>query len=810
MSPDDPSSKKAPTVLRIKLRYEDQATFVERFAGNIGRSGLFIRSRTPKPIGTEIRFELRLHDDTPVVIGLGVVRWIRDYDPARPRAVHGMGVEFLRVTRESRDVLMRVLEHRRKLGLVDGPGGIPEPPEDEETRVRPAGDLSGPTAIAEPARDDQVTAVRPAPTRAGRDTGAPPERPRRATGTSPPPAPRPRTPSSVPPPTSDVRDVRAAPTRAETRPEPVAAIPRPAPLPPREPRRPRPSAADLVAQASTADADPGLAFVEDGLDVASTLRRARSLAGADPDRELRAILDGGAAPLPITIDDASARLAALVGGPAVAARRARIGRSSSPPPIVAEGTQELPTSMHSGPTLSMEAETSDSGDVRALVDTNAITEGVTVPVTAPEPAVIASPMALAPTVPVSGPTPLPEPAEPPSPFFEPDEPEPGDDDDDDDDSTARRSSRGFVVPAAPDLLSEPTVVTAPPPRLDDDSDLNEPTRAEIPDLSGAVPDEPETGPGTLISSAIDVRARRDTPSLPGLGALPVVPAPRTRRDSPQLPGVGEGRPRASSPLPGVPDDARPRRGTPLPGVPSAHGSIPPVIHGGPPDPMGDDEPTSLAPQRRAERHSEPPGFRGREAPSAAADMWDLAPARQTSSGSIDITDLVSQLEAQNGVPIHDPNLAAEFGEPHRPDASPDLVHSLDAAALGAEELSPGRFDGLGGRRRPPDSQPPDLASFADPPDAPDTSPTPIARRLVHTVPRAGRPAQLGPRPAPRPTPERLSTVDDIELALDSLDVDGLDPPSRPPSRPSSAPPVRRRLPTDDDIEIDIDLDGLDD
>ena len=55
MVSEDSSGRKGPTVLRIKLRYDDIDTFVEKFAPNIGRAGLFIRSRTPKPVGSEVR-----------------------------------------------------------------------------------------------------------------------------------------------------------------------------------------------------------------------------------------------------------------------------------------------------------------------------------------------------------------------------------------------------------------------------------------------------------------------------------------------------------------------------------------------------------------------------------------------------------------------------------------------------------------------------------------------------------------------------------------------------------------------------------
>src|SRR5262245_22881757 len=252
MVSEDPSGRKGPTVLRIKLRYDDVDTFVEKFAPNIGRAGLFIRSRTPKPVGSEIRFELRLSDETPIVVGLGVVRWIREYDPRRPRAVHGMGIEFMRVTRESRDVLLRVLEHRRKIGLAD-PGGIPVPPDDD-------------TAVTEP-------------------------------------------PSAPPTP---------APVEAAAPEAPVeGSASRPTPLPPREPRRPRLNPAELVAQARNGKHgdDPAIeSFVRDGLDVAGALARARAITGAragDADSALHALLEESAAPQEVTVDDASAKLAAL-------------------------------------------------------------------------------------------------------------------------------------------------------------------------------------------------------------------------------------------------------------------------------------------------------------------------------------------------------------------------------------------------------------------------------------------------------------------------------------------------------------------
>ena len=62
MASDDTSGAKpaGPVALRIKLRYDDVDAMVSRFAGNVGRSGLFLPTRSLHPVGTEVKFELRM------------------------------------------------------------------------------------------------------------------------------------------------------------------------------------------------------------------------------------------------------------------------------------------------------------------------------------------------------------------------------------------------------------------------------------------------------------------------------------------------------------------------------------------------------------------------------------------------------------------------------------------------------------------------------------------------------------------------------------------------------------------------------
>jgi molecular chaperone DnaK len=107
--------------LRVKLSYGSVDEFVERFATNISRGGVFIRTRDPKPLGTQVDLELRLSQGDLVVRARGVVRWIAEEDrAARPPAAPGMGIEFLALDEASRQVVERIVTHRESRGLAPG------------------------------------------------------------------------------------------------------------------------------------------------------------------------------------------------------------------------------------------------------------------------------------------------------------------------------------------------------------------------------------------------------------------------------------------------------------------------------------------------------------------------------------------------------------------------------------------------------------------------------------------------------------------------------------------------------------------
>ena len=102
----------------MRLRYAAFETFIEKFAPNVTRGGLFLASRTPRPIGEVFQFEVQLAGGEVALAGDGKVTWVREFDPAAPNKPHGMGVQFLRLDAPSREVVNQMLA--RKAGSPTG------------------------------------------------------------------------------------------------------------------------------------------------------------------------------------------------------------------------------------------------------------------------------------------------------------------------------------------------------------------------------------------------------------------------------------------------------------------------------------------------------------------------------------------------------------------------------------------------------------------------------------------------------------------------------------------------------------------
>ena len=127
------SEPTSPAPVRVRLRYAAFDTFIEKFAPNVTRGGVFLASREPRPVGEVFQFEVLLAGGEVALAGEGKVTWVRAFDPAAPHKPHGMGVQFLRLDAPSRAVVNQMLARKaappapgtvRAAGTAAGSGGL--------------------------------------------------------------------------------------------------------------------------------------------------------------------------------------------------------------------------------------------------------------------------------------------------------------------------------------------------------------------------------------------------------------------------------------------------------------------------------------------------------------------------------------------------------------------------------------------------------------------------------------------------------------------------------------------------------------
>src|SRR5512142_1011192 len=109
--------------LKLRLAYPSMDEFIERYALNISRGGMFVRYRDPSPPGTELLLDISLESGEHVISGRGVVQWTTPPSaPGEPTRDPGMGIKFLELTRESRALVDLVI------GSQEGEGAQAEEP----------------------------------------------------------------------------------------------------------------------------------------------------------------------------------------------------------------------------------------------------------------------------------------------------------------------------------------------------------------------------------------------------------------------------------------------------------------------------------------------------------------------------------------------------------------------------------------------------------------------------------------------------------------------------------------------------------
>ncbi|MFO0614165.1 MAG: TIGR02266 family protein [Polyangiaceae bacterium] len=104
----DPRAKVLSMTVRYKSATVDQ--FIEQHSHDVSRGGIYIKTPSPFPPGTLLKFEIRIQDEQSVLSGVGRVVWKREPTEASGDSPAGMGVKFIKIEEKHKDLIARLVE----------------------------------------------------------------------------------------------------------------------------------------------------------------------------------------------------------------------------------------------------------------------------------------------------------------------------------------------------------------------------------------------------------------------------------------------------------------------------------------------------------------------------------------------------------------------------------------------------------------------------------------------------------------------------------------------------------------------------
>jgi uncharacterized protein (TIGR02266 family) len=153
--PQDTRKDPRAKVLSLNVRYKSATVdeFIEHHSHDISKGGIFIKTPSPFPAGTLLKFEIRIREDQPLIAGVGRVVWKREPPQATAERPAGMGVKFIKLDGQSRELIDRIVAERKGDGpdfeeTSDGNPPVsahPPPPAAATTPIAPIADtVNGP------------------------------------------------------------------------------------------------------------------------------------------------------------------------------------------------------------------------------------------------------------------------------------------------------------------------------------------------------------------------------------------------------------------------------------------------------------------------------------------------------------------------------------------------------------------------------------------------------------------------------------------------------------------------------------------
>jgi uncharacterized protein (TIGR02266 family) len=117
----DPRAKVLTMTVRYKSATLDE--FIEHHSHDVSRGGMFIKTPSPFPPGTLLKFEVKIAEDQKVIQGVGRVVWKRESETSDKERPSGMGVKFIKIDDPSRKTIDQLVDSRGDTSAAYEAGG---------------------------------------------------------------------------------------------------------------------------------------------------------------------------------------------------------------------------------------------------------------------------------------------------------------------------------------------------------------------------------------------------------------------------------------------------------------------------------------------------------------------------------------------------------------------------------------------------------------------------------------------------------------------------------------------------------------
>jgi len=105
---------RAPLQLLIQYRFDTFEEFLAEYSVNISAGGMFIRTESPREMGSFVYLQFALRDGSRLIEGLGKVVHVNP--PGEPNRTPGMGIEFVNLDSESTALIEEIIAGRLQVG----------------------------------------------------------------------------------------------------------------------------------------------------------------------------------------------------------------------------------------------------------------------------------------------------------------------------------------------------------------------------------------------------------------------------------------------------------------------------------------------------------------------------------------------------------------------------------------------------------------------------------------------------------------------------------------------------------------------